>query len=135
MSSAEWSSPIGGIAALLRKHRAAQQAGLKAAAYIVYNEVKRGLRGGYTTGDFVTGNVLNSVTISAIVEESGVFGIRVGSNVPYALYWELGHHNAWTRKFERVEVWRPALVDTRDEQAAAYARAYKRSMLGQGGAE
>jgi hypothetical protein len=129
---AKWSSPIGGIAALLKKHRAAQQAGLKASAYVVFNAVKRGLRGGYTTGAFVTGNVINSVTISRIFEDAGVFGVRVGTNVAYALMWELGHENLFTRQHERVEVWRPAVSETRDEQAAAYARAYKRSMLGQG---
>jgi hypothetical protein len=130
---AKWSSPIGGIAALMQKHQAAQKAGLRAAAYVVYNAVKRGLRGGYTSGDFVTGNVINSVTISQIFETTaGVYGIRIGSNVPYALYWELGHENIFTRRHERVEVWRPALVDTREEQRDAYNRAYKRSMLGQG---
>jgi hypothetical protein len=132
MTTAQWSSPIGGVAALMRKHRAAQQAGLKASAYIVYNAVKRGLQGGYTTGDFTVGNVINSVTISQIFEDAGVFGVRVGTNVPYALYWELGFMSTWSGHFERVEVWRPALVETREEQAAAYARAYKRSMLGQG---
>jgi len=132
MSSATWSSPIGGIAALLEKHRAAQQAGLRASAYIVYNAVKRALAGGYTSGDFVTGNVINSVTIGAVFEEAGIFGVRIGSNVNYALFWEVGGWNVFTRKFERVEIWRPALIDTRDEQAAAFARAYKRSMLGQG---
>jgi len=126
---ATWSSPIGGLAAFARKHQEAQKAGLRAAAYVVYNAVKRGLRGGYTSGDFVTGNVINSVTISPVFETLGTFAIRIGTNVPYALYWEVGHNNIFTRRYERVEVWRPAMVDTRDEQAAAFASAYKRSML------
>ena len=40
----------------------ARNAGLIAAAHVVINEVKRGLTGGYTSGAFVTGRVLNSVT-------------------------------------------------------------------------
>lgn len=132
MASAKWSSPVGGVAAVMRMHRAAQQAGIRASAYIVYNAVKLGLRGGYTSGAFAVGNVINSVTISAVFEEAGIFGVRIGSNVPYALYWELGHHNIFTRRYERVEVWRPALVDNREESRAAFNRAYKRSMLGQG---
>ena len=117
-----------------QRHKLAQMDGLRAAAYIVYNAVKRGLRGGYTSGDFVSGNVINSVTISPIFETmADVLAIRVGSNVNYALFWEVGHYNIFTRRFERVEVWRPALVDTRDEQAKAFARAYKRSMGGAGG--
>jgi hypothetical protein len=126
---ATWSSPIGGLAAFARKHQEAQKAGLRAAAYVVYNAVKRGLRGGYTSGDFTVGNVINSVTISPVFETLGTFAIRIGTNVPYALYWEVGHNNIFTRRYERVEVWRPAMVDTRDEQAAAFASAYKRSML------
>ena len=128
MSTATWSSPIGGLAAFARKHQEAQKAGLRAAAYVVYNAVKRGLRGGYTSGDFVTGNVINSVTISPVFETLGTFAIRIGTNVPYALYWEVGFHSAWSRKYERVEIWRPAMMDTRDEQVDAFRRAYWATM-------
>ncbi|MEP6989439.1 MAG: hypothetical protein ABJA80_00810 [bacterium] len=132
MSSAEWSSPVGGAGAIIRAHRKAQQDGLKASAYIVYNAVKIGLRGGYTSGAFAVGNVINSVTIGPVTEEAGTFSVRIGTNVLYAVFWELGHHNLFTRKYERQERWRPALVDNREASAAAFARAYKRSMLGQG---
>ena len=73
----------------------ATNAGLKAAAYVYYNEVKRALAGGYTSGDFVTGRVLNSVTVGDVQDHA----IDVGTDVMYALYWEIGHHNIFTRKY------------------------------------
>jgi hypothetical protein len=48
----------------------------------------------------------------------------------YALFWEVGHHNLFTRRFERKEVWMPALLSTRAEQLAAYQRVYARFMGG-----
>jgi len=106
----------------------ARDAGLIAAAEVVKTEVKRGLRGGYTSGAFVTGNVWNSVTRTDPTDENGVRVIRVGTNVMYALYWELGHQNLFTRKFERVEVWMPTFLSTADRQALAFARVFARFM-------
>lgn len=89
----------------------------------------RGLRGGYTSGLFVTGRVMNSVTISKAFEIApGVFGIKVGTNVLYALFWELGHWNLFTGKYERVEVWRPAMFGARQEMREAFARRYTKEM-------
>lgn len=105
--------------------RQARFNGLLAATQVLINAVKRGLRGGYTSGDFVTGNVINSVTRGETEEDSnGELTMRVGTNVPYALFWELGHHNTWTRKFERQPIWVPATTDNLEEIRAAYARAY-----------
>jgi hypothetical protein len=84
---------------------AAIAGGLTAAAYVYANLVKRALAGGYTSGDFVTGRVLNSVTIG---EPSGLY-IDVGTDLDYAEYWEIGHHNIFTRRYERVMIWEPAL--------------------------
>jgi len=113
--------------------RNARSAGLLAAAAVVENEVKRGLSGGYTSGDFVTGHVLSSVNHSEpIVDVSGAY-ILVGTDVMYALFWEIGHVNLFTRKFERVEIWMPALLSTRAEQLAAFQRAYQRALGGGAG--
>jgi len=43
---------------ITQRLRAAQSAGLISAAAVVENQVKRELAGGYTSGNFVTGNVL-----------------------------------------------------------------------------
>jgi hypothetical protein len=110
--------------------KAARMAGLIAAAEIVITKVKEGLRGGYTSGAFVTGNVLNSVTRSEPMDDANGAFILVGTNVNYALYWELGHQNLFTRKFERKEVWMPAFLGSRGEQYAAFQRVYQRFMGG-----
>lgn len=94
-----------GVDVLIEQNWDAAVAGaLTAAGYVYANEVKRALAGGYTSGDFVTGRVLNSVTVG---EPYGPY-IDVGTDLDYAQYWEIGHHNVFTRKYERVEIWEPA---------------------------
>ena len=114
------------LPAVLAKTRRARSAGLIAAATVLINAVKRGLRGGYKSGAWVTGNVMNSVTRSE--PDLALGEILVGTNVNYALFWELGFMSAWSRKFERKEVWMPAMLSNREQIAAAYARAYAREM-------
>lgn len=108
----------------------ATEAGLLAAAAVVENKVKEDLRGGYTSGRFVTGHVMASVNHSEPeLGPNGAF-ILVGTGVDYALYWEVGHNNIFTKRFERKEVWVPALLSTRGEQLAAFQRTYQRFMGG-----
>jgi hypothetical protein len=110
------------------RNRRAQENGLIAAAQVVKNEVKRGLAGGYTSGNFVKGIVLNSVTAGDVEETALGFAIRIGTNLMYALFWELGHHNIFTRKYERVEIWQPAAVSSADDASKAYSRVFIRTM-------
>jgi len=102
-----WTSRIPQMQAALDR---AIQDGLNAGAQHYANEEKRELAGGYTSGDFVTGNVLNSVTVVPAQRVGAAWEARVGTNVMYALFWEIGHLNLFTRRFERVETWRPVLV-------------------------
>lgn len=117
---------VSNMATVRAQMERARDAGLVAAAQVVVNAVKESLRGGYTSGLFVTGNVLNSATRTDPVDENGVRVIRVGTNVEYAPHWELGHENIFSRKFERVEKWVPALFNTANEQAAAFGRVFAR---------
>jgi hypothetical protein len=103
--------------------------GLKGAAYTPMNEVKRRLRGGYTSGNFATGTVVGSVTASKPGIEGNTPTIRIGTNREYALYWELGHNNAWSRRYERKEVWKPAMLATVDKTRAAFNRAVTHSLM------
>lgn len=116
------------LAAFNADNDAAQQFALIAAAYVLVNAVKRALKGGYTSGAFVTGHVINSVTRGEPFREATGFSVLVGSNVPYALFWEIGHHNLFTRKYEREERWRPAFMDSREAMSQAYSREYQRRM-------
>lgn len=121
---------VGHFAAVSDEINRARAAALIAAATVLVNAVKRGLTGGYTSGDFVTGNVRSSVTRSEPVITPAEGSIQVGTNVDYAVFWEVGHINLFTRKYERVEVWYPALRDNTEAMRAAYARVFARSMGG-----
>jgi len=109
----------------------ALDAGLIGAGYVYRNEVMRGLAGGYTTGAFVTGRVMNSVTISDPYDgDNGGRAISVGTDVDYAAFWEQGHMNLFTRQFERVEIWGPALDSSGPEMMDVFselARSYMES--------
>lgn len=111
----------------LREFHSATPVALIAAAQVIINAVKRRLAGGYTSGAFTTGNVLNSVTRSD-PEPTGLGGyaLEIGTNVPYALYWELGHHNVFTRKYERAPVWEPAFLESQGDAASTYERVLRR---------
>ena len=109
------------------------------------NEVKRRLAGGYTSGAFAHGDALNHVGVSDAEPDGDGWAIRVGSSLgdptwtkgsgkaaPYPWFWEVGHHNIFTRKWECVPIWGPALEATRAQCAAAFARVYKRVMNASG---
>lgn len=104
-------------------HRAIQ-AGLIAAAETYMGPVKEKLQAGYTSGDFTTGNAANSVARGTPEATGDGVEIAVGStqvNPPYPLYWEVGHHNVFTGKHERVEVWVPLMVEMREQLVAVMA--------------
>lgn len=110
------------FAAFQARFNQATDASLVAAATVFHGAIREKLQRGYTTGNFVTG-----ATASSVVQDpepyDGPAGrqISVGTPELVALYWELGHHNILTRKFERVEYWRDTLVEKRDEMAAMFA--------------
>lgn len=112
----------------MKRLRRGQKNGLIAAAQVLINAVKRAMAGGYTSGAFVQGNVINSVTKSEVQEDGEEMSIQVGSNVDYAVYWELGHHNIFTRRYERVEIWVPEAARNAEEMSAAFARQVKRAL-------
>lgn len=116
------------LAAVQAQMHRARDAGLIAAAQVVVNAVKEGLAGGYTSGDFVTGASVNAVTRTDPMDENGVRIIRVGTNLLYNLFWEIGHLNIFLRRFVRKEVWVPRLLSTAEEQALAFSRTFVRFM-------
>jgi hypothetical protein len=126
-------SYTGGMASTFEaRHKRATDAALEAGANELVNGLKDmkplGLRGGYTSGDFVTGAVLNSIQATDPYTEAGTRHIKVYTDVPYALYWEMGHINAFTKKYEREERWYPTLIRKDEDIMAAYSRVYKRFM-------
>ena len=88
--------------------------GLAAAGNEYADRVGRRLAFGYTSGDFVTGNVAGSVEVTPVQRTADGLEVKIGSNVDYALFWELGHVNLFTRRYARVEIWRPYLLEMRE---------------------
>lgn len=97
---------------------AAVDAGLRAGGYYLANRIKEQLAGGYTSGDFVTGHVLNSVTLSEPYDEGNARVLEVGTDVDYALFWEMGFDSIFSRHYERVEIWRPTMEQEADTVGA-----------------
>lgn len=123
-----WTSRIPAVQAAMDQ---ALMDGLTAAAQHYANEVKQDLRGGYTSGAFVSGNVINSVAVDPGQRRGDVLEARVGTDVMYALFWEVGHQNLFTRRYERVEIWRPRLLWESERMRArvlTVAKARLRSM-------
>lgn len=74
-------------------------AALHGAAYAVENEAKRQTRHGFTSGDFAT---RGWQSITHRVEGAPRYRALVGSTERHFLFWEMGHHNLFTRRYERV---------------------------------
>ena len=119
----------GGLALVFKgRGGKARENALRAAAQVVVNGLKDekplGLRGGYTSGDFVTGNLLNSIFVTDPKDGE----IAVATDVLYAIYWEYGHFNLFLRRYVREERWLPTLLRTAEDAFRAYQRVYDREM-------
>lgn len=111
--------------AIVGKLQQANAAGVLAAGLVVEEAVKAGLEGGFTSGDFDTGESVRGVQHTEPAPTTDGVAVRVGTDIQMNLYWEIGGYNAYTRKFERKEVWMPALVSTRPQQIDAFTRAHR----------
>lgn len=122
--AAAWKS---NLPELERRLADAQRGGLIGAAQVGLNAIRRALRGGYTSGEYVTGTSANSFTRTEPAQENGVWSVRIGTPLLYPLFWELGWHDR-AGGFHRVEKIRPAIEDARGEMVAAYSRIVMRLM-------
>jgi hypothetical protein len=103
-------------------------AGLVAAAEVVREHVSDRLAEGYTSGDFVTGASAEAVAVSGPDPEDDGLVVRIGTPILYNLFWELGHRNIFTRRYERVEVWVPLFLETTALQEQAFRAAFAERM-------
>jgi acyl dehydratase len=129
-----------------KKFRDASRYAVDAAAALYEGNVKRRMmRGYYTSGAFrSTAQIVQHVQREKPVYRDGgwetVVGIPSGIRVRVdrlgkkrsldvagiALAWELGHQNLFTRKFERVEIFKPVLLESAQQIVQTYARILKR---------
>lgn len=116
------------LPAFLKDAEEAEQFALIAAAYVLVNAVKRALRGGFTSGAFTTGHLINTVTRGQPFRDGLGWAIEVGTSELYGLYWEVGHRNLFSGRYEREERWRPAFMDSRNEMRDSYSREWTRRM-------
>lgn len=138
--SATWTTNLD---RLRQAHPVAVDRGLRAAAEVPRSRIVRRLMQGYTTGKYSNkaAGVAGSVTVSDPVTEDGVRVIRIGTNkksdaispkygepFSYPLGWEVGHFNVFTGNYERVEIWGPAMAETRLQQAEAFSKVYRQVM-------
>ena len=98
----------------------AVRSGLKAAAIRLRMIIQRQLDWGYTSGDFSTGRVAATV----IRSKPGRGKIWVGTPNPIAVAWECGHHNVFTGRYEREEIFRKSLEGNAHQLAQIFAHRY-----------
>lgn len=98
------------------------------AAQVGLNAIRRALRGGYTSGEHVTGAAANSFTRTEPERDAGgVMGVVIGTPLLHPLLWELGWHSK-AGTFWRVEKIRPAIEEARGEMVATARRIFMRTM-------
>ena len=116
-------------AAFLRRWDAAQRAGLTAAGNVVRRAVTRAHDSTYYKGGAFRGTLFVRQSIRQSDPERGPDGalsVVVGTKIREALFWELGHHNLFTRRYERRELWVPAARAAAQEASRAYGRTVAR---------
>lgn len=108
----------------------AEEDALVGAAFVYRNAMEDALTGGYTSGAFYSGKqgVAGSVAVSEPQRDDRGAYVSVGTNVIYAKFWELGHRNLFTRRFERVEKWRPTMERQASAIVARFHHLYRRRM-------
>jgi hypothetical protein len=115
-----------------RVDEAVVRSGIRLRDEIVARFQARGL--GYTTGNFASGEAAD-IKLGALETRGGVRRIAVYSPARrygedgehnYPAYWELGHFNVFTGRFERVETFRPAAEAVADEIPRILVRQFRR---------
>lgn len=113
-------------------------AAMRAALVVIETQAKKNTRGGFTSGRFVTGG-WRSITHEVVADDHHVEG-SVGTTLRHFAFWELGHQNIFTRRYERAPWLRPAMEETQakqqiaaDRAALQVAKAYGRDLDNLGG--
>jgi hypothetical protein len=112
------------------RYREASRMGMDAAANHLRVSVVKAFGSWYYKG----GAFRSTLQVKQSIRRVGPFPGRdgweaqVGTNKIEALYWELGHRNLFTRKFERVEIWVPTAVQEVGTMQATFGRVVARYM-------
>jgi hypothetical protein len=110
-------------------YREAARRGVDAAANVLERELKKAHNDYYTSQAFrSTAQIRQSIRRVGPTMGPDGWEARVGTNKMIALYWELGHHNIFTRKYERVRIWEPTALQNVARMRDAFARVVARAM-------
>lgn len=114
----------------LARYDKAARLGVSAASNVLVREVKKAFGSDYYKGGAFRSTlyVKQSVRRSDPEKEADGWAARVGTNKIQALYWELGHQNVFTRRFERVRIWEPTALANITTMREAFASVVKRIM-------
>jgi hypothetical protein len=93
------------------------EAALEAASAVVEERAKMNAQGGFKTGQFAT-NGWRTIGRQVIGSGSNARAI-IGSTEKHFQYWEVGHQNVFTRRYERNRWLHRAVMETQPQQAAA----------------
>lgn len=111
-----------------RRYDEAARLGVDAAANVLQREVTRAHGPSYYKGGAFRGTLKVRQSIRRSDPERGPAGwfSYVGTKIIQALYWELGHHNLFTRQYERVRIWEPTALAQVAAMRSAFARVVAR---------
>lgn len=112
------------------KFREAARLGVDAAANTLEREVAKAHDSRYYKGGAFRGTLMvrQSIRHSPPVLTPGGWMSKVGTNKLPALFWELGHMNLFTRKYERVRIWVPTAQANVERMRRTFAAVVKRVM-------
>lgn len=112
-----------------QRYDKASRLGMDAAGNVYVREVKRAHSDHYTSQAFrSTLLVKQSIRRDAPKKERAGWSIEIGTKLKQPLYWEMGHINHFTKKYERRRIWVPTLIAQAQAISDAYARVVARMM-------
>lgn len=120
---------IDGSAIVRARYFNGARAGVEAAANLMQREVVKAFGSDYYKGGAFrsTLQVKQSIRRQMMTEPTG-WVASIGTKLKEALYWELGHTNAFTRKHERVQIWVPTALANVENARQEFAKIVARVM-------
>jgi hypothetical protein len=115
----------------LRRYDEAARLGLDAAANHLRVETDKAFGSDYYKGGAFRSTLQVKQSIRKLMpyrSASGAWETIVGTKFIEALYWELGHRNAFTRRYERVQLWVPAATANVERMRKTFAVIVSRIM-------
>lgn len=121
-------------AAFRARYREAARLGIDAAANVLEREVAKAHDASYYKGGAFRGTLKVRQSIRRSPPEATPTGwaAKVGTNKLPALFWELGHINLFTRKYERNRIWVPTAMANLERMRKNFAAVVARVMGGAG---